>query len=278
MTDRKASRRCIFSITVVLLFIFSLVCNSFFTAYAQEGETTTSNENEEVVTGTTMVQEYLSLRTIPSRKGERIAKIANNEIVQILAEEGEFYKIRYQDKEGYVLKKYILLPEELTGKHFLCEAVIPNASSPEDRNYNMAKACEKLNGYVLQPGAQFEWYQTVGVANRANGYRKATVISGGKYVQGYGGGVCQVSTALYNAVLKQGLQVDRVYHHSLPSSYVAEGYDATVSYSSDERYLKTLEFTNNTSFPIEFQAFEEGGTVTVRFYALNQQEEVQAGT
>ena len=255
MKDRKTS---ILSVFLAMCLIFLM---SSFTVYAVGYETEK--------TGTVMVQEFLSLRNATSKSAERIKKLSNGENVFITGEEGDFYTIRTQDgSTGYALKRYILLPAEETGKQFLCEVRIDNDSSGTNRNYNMALACTKLDGYRMEPGQQFEWYATVGIANKENGYKIATVISGGKYVDGYGGGVCQVSTALYNAVLKQGLQVDKVFHHSIPSSYVAEGYDATVSWSSDERYRKTLVFTNNAGFPIQIEAFTDGGTVIIRLYQI----------
>ena len=255
MKDRKTS---ILSVFLAMCLIFLM---SSFTVYAVGYETEK--------TGTVMVQEFLSLRNAPSKSAERIKKLSNGENVFITGEEGDFYTIRTQDgSTGYALKRYILLPAEETGKQFLCEVRIDNDSSGANRNYNMALACTKLDGYRMEPGQQFEWYSVVGIANKENGYKIATVISGGKYVDGYGGGVCQVSTGLYNAVLKQGLQVDKVFHHSIPSSYVEEGYDATVSWSSDERYRKTLVFTNNLDFTIEIEAFTEGGTVLIRMYKV----------
>ena len=254
MKDRKTSILSVLTVCIIFLM-------SSFTVYAVGYETEK--------TGTVMVQEFLSLRNAPSKSAERIKKISNGEKVFITGEEGDFYTIRTQEGSmGYALKRYILLPAEETGKQFLCEVRINNDSSGANRNYNMALACTKLDGYRMEPGQQFEWYNIVGIANKENGYKVATVISGGKYVDGYGGGVCQVSTALYNAVLKQGLQVDKVCHHSIPSSYVAEGYDATVSWSSDERYRKTLIFTNNLDFTIEIEAFTEGGTVIIRMYQV----------
>ena len=254
MKDRKTSILSVLTVCIIFLM-------SSFTVYAVGYETEK--------TGTVMVQEFLSLRNAPSKSAERIKKLSNGENVFITGEEGDFYTIGTQDgSTGYALKRYILLPAEETGKQFLCEVRIDNDSSGANRNYNMALACTKLDGYRMEPGQQFEWYSVVGIANKENGYKIATVISGGKYVDGYGGGVCQVSSALYNAVLKQGLQVDKVYHHSIPSSYVAEGYDATVSWSSDERYRKTLVFTNNAGFPIQIEAFTDGGTVIIRLYQI----------
>lgn len=255
MKDRKIS---IFYVLIAILFVLTMGGTAF-----------ADNPPEKVQTGTVLVQEFLSLRNAPSKSAERLVKLTNGENVVITGEEGDFYKvITTEGKEGYALKRYVLLPEEETGRRLLCNAIINNPTSGANRNYNMALACTKLDGYMLQPGQQFEWYSVVGQANKESGYKLATVISGGKYVDGYGGGVCQVSTALYNAALNINLQIDKVYHHSLPSSYVAEGYDATVSYSSDPRYLKTLIFTNNLEVPIQIEAFTEGGTVTIRMYQI----------
>ena len=141
MKDRKTS-----ILSVLTVFIIFLM--SSFTVYAVGYETEK--------TGTVMVQEFLSLRNAPSKSAERIKKISNGEKVFITGEEGDFYTIRTQEGSmGYALKRYILLPAEETGKQFLCEVRINNDSSGANRNYNMALACTRLDGYRMELGQQF---------------------------------------------------------------------------------------------------------------------------
>lgn len=117
-----------------------------------------------------------------------------------------------------------------------------------NRNFNVNKAAESMNGVVLQPGEQFSYYKTIGNPGKAAGYKLAKVISNGKYVNGYGGGVCQNATTLFNAVLRANLQIDERRAHGLKSSYVSPGYDATFSSGSID-----FKFTNNYDFPIKIE-------------------------
>lgn len=115
-----------------------------------------------------------------------------------------------------------------------------------NRNFNVERAANTINGKILQPGEQFSFNKVVGNAGKKEGYKASTVISGGKYVTGYGGGVCQDATTLFNAVLKANLKIDYRTNHSLKSSYVKPGYDATVAYG----YID-FKFTNNYNVPIK---------------------------
>ena len=114
------------------------------------------------------------------------------------------------------------------------------ASSSAARKHNIELAASAVNGAVIGVGEEFSFNVTVGVRSRRRGYLPAPVIVSGKYTTGVGGGVCQVSTTLYNAVLRSGLEVVSVSRHSIPVSYVPRSMDAMVSGATDFR------FKNNT--------------------------------
>ncbi|MCR5615715.1 MAG: VanW family protein [Saccharofermentans sp.] len=114
-----------------------------------------------------------------------------------------------------------------------------------NRNSNIALACEKINGTKLEPGEEFSFNGVVGQRTTANGFKEATVIQGGQYEQGLGGGICQVSSTLYNAVVMANLEVTERNAHAWPSSYVPEGLDATVDYG-----VLDFKFKNNTDYQI----------------------------
>lgn len=132
-----------------------------------------------------------------------------------------------------------------------------------NRNFNINKAAQAMNGVILQPGEQFSYYKTIGNPGKEAGYKLSTVISGGKYVNGYGGGVCQNATTLFNAVLKANLQIDERRAHGLKSSYVSPGYDATFASGSID-----FKFTNNYDFPIKIESFfnDDNNALTVKIY------------
>ena len=116
----------------------------------------------------------------------------------------------------------------------------------EDRGRceNIAIAAELISGITVQPYGEFSFNQTVGKRTEEAGFQQAKIIVNGEYVLGTGGGVCQVSTTLYNAALKSGLTVTEFHPHSLQVSYVPPSRDAMVSTQSD------LCFINPHSFPV----------------------------
>ena len=133
----------------------------------------------------------------------------------------------------------------------------------DNRVGNIKKAAEKVNGTRLSPGESFDTNAVLGDRNEENGWFTAPGIVNGKYRQEYGGGVCQVSTTLYNAALLADLQIDERTPHSIPVSYVDLGRDATISTGGPN-----LVFTNNTSDYLTIAALvnESEETVTVRIF------------
>lgn len=127
-----------------------------------------------------------------------------------------------------------------------------------NRASNVALAASRINGKVLQPGETFSYNNTIGDTTIANGYKVAPVFENGKTSEGVGGGICQVSSTLYSAVLYADLKVVERRNHSLTVAYVPKGQDATVSYGSID-----FKFANNTDYPIKISAATGGGTVTV---------------
>lgn len=132
------------------------------------------------------------------------------------------------------------------------------ASSSANRAYNVELAASKINGIILADGAEFSYNAAVGNANAANGFKMATIFSNGKVTEGIGGGVCQISSTLYCAVLRSDLQVTERHNHSLPIGYVPGGQDATVSYGTLD-----FKFKNNTGAPIKIVTVCENRNVTV---------------
>ena len=129
---------------------------------------------------------------------------------------------------------------------------------------NIAIAAALIDGIVMQAYGEFSFNQTVGKRTEEAGFQCAKIIVDGEYVLGVGGGVCQVSTTLYNAALKSGLEVIEYHPHSLRVSYVAPSRDAMVSNSSD------LKLFNPHPFPVYLSAKVVNGSVKITFYGKNQ--------
>lgn len=125
-----------------------------------------------------------------------------------------------------------------------CSTYVPTTSTA-DRVKNIKRALALINGITLLPGEEFSFNQKVGPRTEANDFYVAPTISGGKYVDDYGGGVCQVSTTLYIAALRAGCKVTERHKHTYPSEYVMDGADATVAYDT-----KDLKFVNTSDLPI----------------------------
>ena len=134
-------------------------------------------------------------------------------------------------------------------------------SSSDARIHNVKTALSYFNGMVLQPGQEVSFNQTTGPRGLEQGYQNAGVIEDDEIVDGPGGGVCQVSTTLYQAVVKANLEIVRSNKHSIPVSYVDVGTDAAVAYD-----YKDLIFKNNTDYPIFIEGRVSGNTVAVSIY------------
>lgn len=132
------------------------------------------------------------------------------------------------------------------------------------RGSNIHVAGESTSDVLLMPGETFSYNKKTGARNWVNGYQSAPIIVGGKVVNGEGGGVCQVSTTIYNAALLSGLTIDEVHNHSLPSRYAPRGRDATVSYGYTD-----LKFTNPYTHPVYIKNIVGNGAITSKIYGCN---------
>jgi len=112
------------------------------------------------------------------------------------------------------------------------------SSSSAERKHNIKLALSKFDGYVLNEGEVLRFNTVTGERNEKNGYKKAKIISNGNFVEGYGGGVCQVSTTLYNACILSGLEILEVNSHSLPVSYIEPSFDAMVNAGSSDLVVR----------------------------------------
>ncbi len=138
-----------------------------------------------------------------------------------------------------------------------------NTTANSKRNTNIRLACEAMNGTILQVGEEFSFNNVVGERTEAKGYQAAAAYNNGEVVQEIGGGVCQVSTTLYNAVVRAGFKITTRRSHTFEPSYVTPGQDATVSYGGPD-----FKFVNNSSAAIGIKASYSNQVVTVSVYAI----------
>lgn len=128
-----------------------------------------------------------------------------------------------------------------------------------NRNTNIRLAASKMNGIVVAPGEKVSFNQVVGRRTLAGGYKVAPVIVNGQHDVGVGGGICQVSSTLYNSALLSGLKVVSRRNHTFPSSYVPIGRDATVAWENPD-----LVLANDGPIPVAFSSSCTGNTITFR--------------
>lgn len=129
------------------------------------------------------------------------------------------------------------------------------------RAYNVKLAAKYINGTILLPGDVFSYNTVVGPRTSARGFKEANVYVGDQVEKGIGGGICQVSSTLFNTVVMADLNIVTRTSHSLPVSYVPAGRDATVSYGSID-----FKFSNSLSMPVKIVASASGGVNTVTIY------------
>ena len=123
------------------------------------------------------------------------------------------------------------------------------SSSSANRAYNVSLASDSINDVILMPGEEFSYNNTIGNPNAERGYKIAGIYENGKTSEGVGGGICQVSSTLYSAVLYADLEIVERHNHSLTVPYVPNGQDATVSYG-----VIDFRFKNNTQYPVKVQS------------------------
>lgn len=225
---------------------FALIASFFLSACASPTPSPSDNENKVLDNAEVELSEDLSYDTTPTSEIE-YAVSGNGETPRVITEKS---------------------PEELIEDNSNNQNEISSFSTKvytktADRVKNLRIVCDKLSGTILEPGEEFSYNNTCGPYNKENGFGKATVFINGEEVQEYGGGVCQLSSTLYNAVKDVGVEILERHNHSKEVYYVPINEDATVSYGHLD-----FRFKNTNSFPIEIQAFSDKNEVTVSIYKI----------
>ncbi len=139
-----------------------------------------------------------------------------------------------------------------------------------NRSTNLELACEKINDVIVLPGETFSYNKTLGERSKAAGYKTAKVYENGEVVDGIGGGICQISSTLYNAVLKANLEIVERRNHQFITSYVEEGRDATVAYG-----VTDFKFKNSRKYAIKIKASASNGVATIEIFGIKEEVEYQ---
>lgn len=143
-------------------------------------------------------------------------------------------------------------------------------ASNVNRSGNLKIAANKINGTVLMPGEEFSYNEVVGKRTIEEGYRNAKIYENGQVVDGLAGGICQISSTLYNAVLLANLEITERRNHSYTTSYVPAGRDATVVYGTQD-----FKFKNSRTYPIKIEANVANGIAEFKIHGIKEEIEYE---
>jgi len=186
-------------------------------------------------------------------------------------------EILKEEKEEYIIPLKITIPEKtidnLGEEAFpskLAEFVTRYDISNKNRSNNLEIASKKIDGTIILPGEIFSYNKIVGERTIAEGYKEAAIYSGGKVIDGIGGGICQLSSTLYNTVIYANLEIVSRTNHRFSTSYVTEGRDATVSWGTID-----FQFKNTRTYPIKIVSTVRNGIVRVEIYGIEEEKEYE---
>lgn len=175
-----------------------------------------------------------------------------------------------EEKDEYVIPLKVLYPSVTTNMigteafpDLLSEFSTKYAASNKNRTTNLILASKKINGTVLMPGETFSYNKVVGARTIAAGYKEAPIYVSGRVEDGIGGGICQITTTLYNAVLYANLDIVERSNHQFVPSYAGPSRDATVVYGAID-----FKFKNNRDYPIKITCSVSGGIANFKIWGL----------
>ena len=180
-----------------------------------------------------------------------------------------------EEKEEYIIPLKITKPSK-TVKDIGTEA-FPDLLATFSTKYNAGNAgrttnlrlaANKINGTVLLPNEEFSYNAVVGERTISAGYKMAATYSNGAVVDGLGGGICQISSTLYDAVVMANLKITTRRNHQFVTSYVPAGKDATVVWGSQD-----FKFVNSRKYPVRITATVQGGIATVQVWGIKEEVE-----
>lgn len=180
-----------------------------------------------------------------------------------------------EEKDEYIIPLKILYPNVTTNMigteafpDLLSTYSTKYSTRDRDRTTNLQLAANKINGTVLMPGEVFSYNQVVGERTIAAGYKEAPIYVSGEVVDGLGGGICQITSTLYNAVLYANLGIVSRSNHQFVPSYVTASRDATVVYGAID-----FKFKNTRNYPIKITCSVSNGIATFNIYGLRSDNE-----
>lgn len=185
--------------------------------------------------------------------------------------------ISSEQKEEYSIPLKVIYPNVTTNMigteafpDLLSNFSTNYAASNRNRTTNLILAANKINGTVLMPGETFSYNKVVGARTIAAGYKEAPIYVQGRVEDGLGGGICQITSTLYNAVVYANLEVTQRTNHQFVPSYVTASRDATVVYGAID-----FQFKNNREYPIKLVCSVSGGVANFKIFGMRQEDDCE---
>ena len=182
-----------------------------------------------------------------------------------------------ENKDEFVIPLKVIIPEvtmdQIGDEAFpdqLSQASTRYDASNRNRSRNLEIAAGKIDGKVLLPGEEFSFNGVVGKRTVEEGYRDAKIYSNGQVVDGLAGGICQISSTLYNAALLANLEITQRRNHYFKTSYIAAGRDATVVWGSID-----FKFKNSRKYPIKIKASVHSGVAEFKIFGIKEEKEYE---
>lgn len=228
---------------------------------------------------------FVDIYALPTTDSDIIATYRKNDTIEILSTtQNDWYIINHNDFICYIpldcikvlssseYYSYTKEPLYVGYDKDSCEIIGTYSTnyyySKENSKFNIEKAANQINGLIIPYNRMFNWCRDIGPCGEAEGYLSSTEIVNGEYVEGYGGGICQVSSTLCAAVIQTGTNIEFIDRnkHSIAPTYIPQDLDATVSYP-DCNFI----FRNNNPFSIMIEAiYTNDYTLTINIYKVEK--------
>ena len=243
----------IVTIVFVQLFGFAFSESSFWGDYTFEQSTIA------------MTTARVNLRNSPFVSSDSLIVIPKNTVLKVVEQSPNWIGVIFEGDYGYINADYLKL-KVIQDAYVLGVYTTFFSTSQKGRTKNIKKAADLINSYVIEPHKTFSLLDAIGPINKENGYFEAPEFKrtseGTETVMGYGGGVCQVATTLYQAFClasySSSLSLKERHTHSKSVSYIEDGQDATISWKAKQ----DLKWKNDNNYPIMIMTYVHNGALS----------------
>ncbi len=242
-------RSCIYNL-IIILFIFT-ACSS--NNKLSESQTNSISETNSI--------SYINLNNSQTKKLKTTETTTQKQTTQSTTETKKIETTTTQTTKAEQSSSQTKTNKKL---EFINSYTTNFDNSKTDRIFNIKLASKKINGTIIGTGETFSFNDTVGAMGAEQGFKKAITFVNGKEVQDYGGGICQVSTTIFNAVKSLGVEILEQHHHSHEVPYAKKGEDASISYGNED-----FRFKNTNSYPLQINIKVKKNSLTVSISKVN---------